>query len=80
MPWHALLFVLPLMVIYELGTGMHDTAVAVTSARVLATDDLARAFGFFGATGKLMPPAAVIVLLLAMHIARKDDWAPSPAA
>lgn len=68
-----------MMLIYEIGTGGFDVPVTTTSVRVLATDDLAQAFGFFGATGRLMPPAAVIVLLLAMHLARKDDWRPGGA-
>lgn len=78
-PLVSLAFVLPLILIYELGTrGASDGAAARpaggTPQHVIAFTLLQQFFSLFGATGRSLPALAVVGILLAWHIARKDRW------
>ncbi len=74
-PLTALVFLLPFVIFYELGTRefLYDP-VHRTEQRIIAFDQLQRFFWAIGATRPLMPAIAVVGLLLAWHIARKDRW------
>lgn len=75
LPWPSLVFLLPLMIFYELGTRLFAVdPVHHTQVRILAFDLIQNFFFFFGVTGRQIPPLAVIGILLAWHIARNDAW------
>jgi hypothetical protein len=74
-PLTSLLFLLPLLILYELGTyflaydaGQH------TEQRIKAFNILQQFFHLFGVSGRFLPALAVAAILLAWHIARKDRW------
>ena len=79
-PLVSLVFVAPLILIYELGT---RTALPVATAdghatagaqHVIAFSLLQQFFALFGATGRSLPALAVAGILLAWHVARQDRW------
>ncbi len=72
LPLASLLFLLPLIVAYEIGIQYHDATLS-------APELLRGFFHLFGATGKHLPALAVLSILLAWHIMRKDRWSFSPA-
>lgn len=78
-PLTTLAFLLPLVVFYELGTHLYGTdPVHHTEQRIKAFNLMLRFFAWCGATGRYLPAAAVVVILLAWHLARKDVWRVSP--
>jgi len=68
LPLTSLVFLLPFMVVYELGTRL------ISGVPVHAFTLLRRFFDLFGATGAYLPALAVVGILLAWHIARRDPW------
>src|SRR5688500_18109334 len=79
LPLASLVFLLPFIVLYEIGTRQfaYDPALHVEQ-RIIAFNLMQQFFDFFGATGRWMPPAAVVVILLSVHIARNDPWKVTP--
>ena len=76
-PLVSLVFVLPLVLIYEMGTrgaGVDAPPAAGTPQHVIAFTLLQQFFGLFGATGRSLPALAIAGILLAWHIARGDRW------
>ena len=74
-PLTVLLFLLPLIILYEIGTRYYASDwVRHTETRVLAFNLMRQFLGLFGATGQYLPCMAVVGILLAWHIARKDPW------
>ena len=74
-PLVSLVFVAPLILIYELGTrGGAPAASGATPQHVIAFSLLQEFFAMFGATGKGLPALAVAGILLAWHVARHDRW------
>ena len=67
-PLTNLMFLLPLLAAYELGTRQY------VLNPIVAFSLMQRFFALFGATGKYMPAMAVIGILIAWHLARKDPW------
>jgi membrane protease YdiL (CAAX protease family) len=75
MPLASLLFLIPFIVLYELGTRYFAFDPAhQTERRIIAFNLMHQFFQWCGATGKYMPPLAIIAILLAVHIARNDPW------
>jgi membrane protease YdiL (CAAX protease family) len=75
LPLTSLLFLLPLLVLYELGTWQFASdRWHVTERRVIAFDLLQEFFGFFRASGRFLPALAVVAIMLAWHILRRDTW------
>jgi hypothetical protein len=68
LPLHCLVFLLPLMAIYEFFSPFFNQ-------HIYAAKMMADFFRMLGATGRMMPALAVVSILLAWHIARKDKWA-----
>ncbi len=71
-PLQALLFLAPLIILYEVAT-----AIAVRSGDhddIIARSILKVAFETVGVTGVYLPGIIVAVLLLSMHIVSKDRW------
>jgi membrane protease YdiL (CAAX protease family) len=79
-PLVSLIFVAPLILIYELGTRTAlpvaaEGHAAVNGAQhVIAFNLLQQFFALFGATGRSLPALAVVGILLAWHVARQDRW------
>src|SRR5882757_3136734 len=72
-PLSSLLFLLPLIILYELGTWLYASdPFHGTETRIIAFNLMRDFFNFFGATGKYLPALAVIGILLAWHIAHRD--------
>ena len=68
-PLASLVFVLPLIVLYEFGTwGFHLDPARHTERRIVAFTWLREAFASLGATGPLLAPLSVVVLLLGWHV------------
>ena len=79
LPLAALVFLLPFIVLYEWGTWhfAFDASQNVEQ-RIRAFIWMHQFFDLFGATGKYMPPVAVVGILLSIHIARNDPWKVKP--
>ena len=74
-PLAALLFVLPLVAVYEVGTyWFHLDPSANTERRIVAFTWIRQAFAHLGATGPLLAPAAVVGMLLGWHIFARHPW------
>jgi membrane protease YdiL (CAAX protease family) len=75
-PLASLVFVLPLVIVYELGTTGRAATEGFRGApqHVIAFSLMQQFFGVFGATGRHLPAMAVAGILLAWHLARKDPW------
>jgi membrane protease YdiL (CAAX protease family) len=79
-PLVSLVFVAPLILIYELGTrsalpvAAADGHLAGGAQHVIAFNLLQQFFALFGATGRSLPAMAVASILLAWHVARQDRW------
>src|SRR5687768_1465018 len=79
MPLASLVFLLPFIIFYEIGTRQFAfDAAHQTEQRIIAFNLMQEFFTWFGATGRYMPPAAVVVILLSVHIARNDPWTVKP--
>ena len=77
-PLHILLFVLPVLIVYELGsTGI--IGGGGVSAKLEAQDMLVRFFNLFGVLGLHLPAIALVVILLVQHLLSKASWKIQPA-
>jgi membrane protease YdiL (CAAX protease family) len=73
-PLTSLLFLLPMIVLYELGTRYISYANHQGEQRIIAFNLLQEFFALFGATGRYLPALAVVGILMSWHIARHDPW------
>src|SRR5580692_6851792 len=74
-PLTSLVFLAPLIVLYELGTRWcASDPVSHVEQRIIAFSLMQQFFSLFGVTGKYMPAAAVVSILLACHVVRNDAW------
>ncbi len=74
-PLTILLFLLPMLILYEVGTLYFASDwVRQSEVRVLAFTLMRHFMELFGATGRYLPPLAVAGILIASHIARRDRW------
>jgi hypothetical protein len=74
-PLTALLFVIPLLILHELGVQKYGAISATgTEHRITAFALLARLMQAFGASGRYLPALVVVAVLLAIHIAHRDRW------
>jgi hypothetical protein len=75
LPLTSLLFLLPLMVIYELGTRYFTTAAqAGYEQQIIAFTMMQRFFRLLGVHGQHLPAIAVCTILLSWHLARRERW------
>ena len=78
-PLTSLLFVVPLMVAYEVGTRWYASdPVSHVQQRIVAFNLMQQFFALFGVTGLYFPAATVASVLLAWHAARGDAPAARP--
>jgi hypothetical protein len=68
LPLASLLFLLPLMIAFEVASRYY------TGADPIAFWMIGRFFNWFGIYGRLLPMLALIGILLSWHIARHDPW------
>ena len=74
-PVTSLVFLLPVVVVYEVGTYLLSSALPeAMEARVLAFELLRRFLALFGATIFYLPGLALPVILAAWHVATGDAW------
>jgi hypothetical protein len=74
LPLTSLVFLLPLLITYELGTRYYAPEIS----HIRAFTWMQGMFRFFGASGHHLPALAVVGILLAWHIARRDAWNVNP--
>jgi membrane protease YdiL (CAAX protease family) len=78
-PFVSLVFLLPLIAFYELGTRWFNAdPVTHTEQRIIAFTLLQGFFSWFGAHGRSLPAFAVIAILLSWHLIRRDSWKVQP--
>lgn len=75
LPLTILLFLMPAVALYEVGTILYASDFARhTETRVLAFNLMRQFMALFGATGRYLPALSIVGILLAWHIARRDPW------
>lgn len=75
LPLTSLVFLIPLIVAYEVGTRYFTTAVRHGhEQQIIAFTMLQDFFRLFGVHGQHLPAIAVATILLAWHLARNDKW------
>jgi hypothetical protein len=80
LPLTSLVFLLPIIILYEIGTALWATNPhSQTESRIIAFSMLQRFLGAFGASAKYLPALAVPAVLITWHIARRDKWKVKPA-
>lgn len=74
-PLQVLLFMAPMLLLYELGTIVYATDTANGVTRYIYARSLLRDFfEVIGVTGYYLPGLIVVVVLLVWHIMRRDPW------
>src|SRR5918999_1043951 len=74
-PLASLVFLLPLILAYEVGTRyLMDGSAEGHPQQIIAFVLMRRFFEMFGATGSYLPALAVVSILIAWHVARRDAW------
>ena len=74
-PLTSLVFLLPLILAYEVGTlYLMDGSAEGHPQQIIAFVMMRRFFEMFGATGSYLPALAVVSILLSWHLARRDAW------
>ena len=77
-PLQGLIFLLPLVVIYELGTLLYIQFYGDNLLDLRAEVLLAKFLNFFGASGVYLPGLILLVVLICWHMVRRDPWKPEP--
>jgi membrane protease YdiL (CAAX protease family) len=79
-PWVVLVFLLPFILLYEVGTRLtaYDAEIGI-EWRIVAFSLIERFFETFGAGGRFVAPLAVIATLLAWHLVAGQRWRVRPA-
>ncbi len=74
-PFQCLTFLLPLVLLYEIGMAVSHRNVPIDARPGLAAQQLLHwFFSLFGATGVYLPGIALLVVLLVWHIASHHPW------
>jgi membrane protease YdiL (CAAX protease family) len=78
-PLHMLVFLLPLVVLYEAGSNIYlANAAQGTVETIRAHSILLGFFQDFGIVGRFLPALAMVAVLLTWHILRDDRWKVRP--
>lgn len=79
LPLHALVFLIPLIVLYEVGSiwFLRDPEANVTT-QIRAESLLNLFFEHFGVIGLMVPGIMIAVVLMVMHVIRHDRWTVRP--
>jgi hypothetical protein len=74
-PLHILAFVLPLVLLYELGSAVYLVGGSTDTHRTIQAQRLlGQFFEVFGAAGLFLPGVALLTVLLVWHILLGDRW------
>ena len=73
-PLHVLVFLLPLIVLYEIGLVVFLQGQSGAVETILAHETLARFFRLFGSAAPYLPGIAMALVLLTWHLFEKDRW------
>lgn len=73
-PLASLLFVLPMVAVYEIGTRGVAMADGAPSSEVMALTMLRRFFDLFALNRPMLPALALVAILLSWHVLRRDSW------
>lgn len=74
-PLVILLFLLPLILLYEVGTRWTSTDPSgLVEWRIVAFSLIERFFALFGAGGRFVPPLTVVTTLIGWHVASRQPW------
>ena len=78
-PWVSLVFVLPLVALYEIANrGLLGPVEAGPGEQLVAFSLLRRAFQAANATGAMLPALTLVACLLGWHLAQRRSWAVRP--
>lgn len=77
-PLHILVFLLPLLLVYELGALLYLSGGDGPPKNIAAWSMLARFFEMFGAFGFHLPAALLVTVLLLWHVLLRDPWRVRP--
>ncbi len=72
-PLQALVFLLPMILLYEIGVLRYSGHQDIVARRLVRSF-----FELLGVTGYHLPAVAVVVTLLCWHLARRDPWQIEP--
>lgn len=73
-PLHVLVFLLPLILVYEIGSALYLSHNGQAIKTIRAERILSSFFELFGAGGLYLPGIVLIVVLLMWHILSRDKW------
>jgi hypothetical protein len=73
-PLHVLVFLLPLILVYEIGSGLYLSQNGQAIKTIRAERILSSFFELFGAGGLYLPGIVLVVVLLLWHILSRDRW------
>ncbi len=78
-PLHVLVFLLPLIVVYEIGSALYlaDSGHGLVET-IAAHKTLARFFEAFGSATWFLPGIALVVVLVTWHVLERDRWHVQP--
>ena len=74
-PLHALVFLLPMLVVYELA---FPADVAATVGPIAAKAYLSELFASLGAAGRYLPSSALVVTLIVWQVLSREPWRVRP--
>lgn len=77
-PLQSLYFLLPLLVLYEIGAVVFAPEGGDRLPQIYAEHMLASFFEWMGITTIHLPGIATILVLLGLHFVRRDPWRPEP--
>lgn len=73
-PWPSLLFVLPMLLIFELGSYLRQGGTDPKSIQLVATFLIEKMVEVFGSSGFFFPGLAMLAILLAIHLVGRHPW------
>lgn len=73
-PLQSLFFLLPLLVLYQVGTVYYAPGEEDRLPRILAESMVMRFFDLFGVTGYYLPGLLLVGVLFSLHVVRRDPW------
>lgn len=73
-PLDSLVFLLPLIIFFQVAFLIYPEALAAQPQRVIAFGLVLRFFELFGQFGMWAPALAIVVILIATHAAAKEPW------
>lgn len=74
-PLHILVFLLPLVIVYEIGSAVYLAGDQAGAARTIRAERLLSSFfEVFGVGGLYLPGLLLVVVLLIWHLLTRDRW------